>query len=53
MWGITLSGPLPVVGLVRRYHTNYLMGRSLLQKRVRLATTLFSHPSRERELMRY
>ena len=32
MWGITLSGPLPVVGLVRRYHTNYLMGRSLLQK---------------------
>ncbi len=32
MWGITLSGPLPVVGLVRRYHTNYLMGRSLLLK---------------------
>ena len=34
MWGITLSGPLPVDGLVRRYRTNYLMGRSLLQKRV-------------------
>ena len=34
MWGITLSGPLPVVGLVRRYRTNYLMGRSLLQERV-------------------
>ena len=32
VWGITLSGPLPVVGLVRRYHTNYLMGRSLLPK---------------------
>ena len=30
MWGITLSGPLPVVGLVRRYRTNYLMGRSPL-----------------------
>ena len=34
MWGITLSGPLPVVGLVRRYRTNYLMGRSLLPKRL-------------------
>ena len=32
VWGVTLSGPLPVVGLVRRYHTNYLMGRSLLLK---------------------
>ena len=34
MWGVTLSGPLPVVGLVRRYRTNYLMGRSLLLKRL-------------------
>ncbi len=34
MWGVTLSGPLPVVGLVRHYRTNYLMGRSLLFKRV-------------------
>ena len=33
VWGITLSGPLPVVGLVSRYLTNYLMGRSLLLKR--------------------
>ncbi len=34
VWGTTLSGPLPVVGLVRRYRTNYLMGRSpLLQPR--------------------
>ena len=30
VWGVTLSGPLRVVGLVRRYRTNYLMGRSLL-----------------------
>ena len=30
MWGVTLSGPLPVVGLVSRYLTNYLMGRSPL-----------------------
>ena len=30
VWGTTLSGPLPVVGLVRRYRTNYLMGRSPL-----------------------
>jgi hypothetical protein len=30
VWGVTLSGPLPVVGLVSRYLTNYLMGRSLL-----------------------
>ena len=34
MWGIILSDPLPVVGLVSRYLTNYLMGRSLLFKRV-------------------
>jgi hypothetical protein len=30
VWGVALSGPLPVVGLVRRYRTNYLMGRSPL-----------------------
>ena len=30
MWGIILSDPLPVVGLVSRYLTNYLMGRSPL-----------------------
>ena len=30
VWGTTLSGPLPVVGLVSRYLTNYLMGRSPL-----------------------
>ncbi len=30
VWGTTLSGPLPVVGLVGHYPTNYLMGRSSL-----------------------
>ena len=30
VWGTTLSGPLPVVGLVSFYLTNYLMGRSPL-----------------------
>jgi hypothetical protein len=30
VWGVTLSGPLPVVGLVGHYPTNYLMGRSPL-----------------------
>ncbi len=32
VWGFTLSGPLPVVGLVSRYLTNYLMGRSPLPR---------------------
>ncbi len=27
VWGITLSGPLPIADLVSRYLTNYLMGR--------------------------
>ena len=34
MWGIILSDPLRVVGLVGRYPTNYLMRRSPLFKRV-------------------
>ena len=29
MWPITLSGRLPIVGLVGLYLTNYLMGREL------------------------
>ncbi len=33
VWGVTLSGPLPVVGLVGHYPTNYLMGRSPLPER--------------------
>ncbi len=28
VWGVTLSGPLSVVALVRRYRTNKLMDRS-------------------------
>jgi hypothetical protein len=34
VWGTTLSGPLPVIGLVGRYPTNYLMGRRPLPKRI-------------------
>ena len=30
MWGIALSGPLPIVALVSRYLTNKLMGRMLI-----------------------
>ncbi len=33
VWGITLSRPLPVIGLVGHYPTNYLMGRRPLPKR--------------------
>ena len=32
VWGVTLSGPLPVVALVGRYPTNKLMGRRPLPK---------------------
>ena len=32
VWGVALSGPLPVIGLVGRYLTNYLMGRRPLSK---------------------
>ena len=39
MWGIILSDPLPVVGLVGSYPTNYLMGRSPPLKQPKL----FSH----------
>jgi len=30
VWGIPLSGPLPIVALVCRYHTNKLIGRILI-----------------------
>ena len=33
VWGFTLSRPLPVIGLVGHYPTNYLMGRRPLPKR--------------------
>ena len=45
VWGTTLSGPLPVVGLVRRYRTNYLMGRSSLPQPRKFPKMLLSHPS--------
>ena len=34
MWPITLSGRLPIVDLVGRYLTNYLMGRELTLCRI-------------------
>ena len=34
VWPITLSGRLPIVGLVGRYLTNYLMGRELTPYRI-------------------
>ncbi len=33
VWGIILSDPLLVVGLVSRYLTNYLIGRGLILER--------------------
>ena len=34
VWLVVLTDQLPVIGLVRRYHTNDLMGRRLLLPRV-------------------
>ena len=34
VWLIILSNQLPIVGLVGRYPTNYLMGRGLILRRV-------------------
>ena len=34
MWPITLSGRLPIVDLVSRYLTNYLIGRELTSYRI-------------------
>ena len=34
MWPITLSGRLPIVDLVGRYLTNYLIGRELTPNRI-------------------
>jgi len=33
MWGVMLSHPLPIVGLVGLYPTNYLIGRTPIFKR--------------------
>ena len=40
VWGTTLSGPLPVNGLVSRYLTNYLMGRSPLPQPLKFICSL-------------
>ncbi len=34
LWLVVLSDQLPVIGLVGRYLTNYLMGRGSLSKRL-------------------
>ena len=40
MWPITLSGRLPIVDLVGRYLTNYLIGRELTPNRITPFTSL-------------
>ena len=40
MWPITLSGRLPIVALVGRYLTNWLMGRELISYRIPPLTPL-------------
>ena len=40
MWPITLSGRLPIVALVGRYLTNYLIGRELIHIRYNLLPLL-------------
>ena len=45
VWGTTLSGPLPVVGLVSLDLTNYLMGRSSLPQPRKFPQRLLSTPS--------
>ncbi len=34
VWGVTLSRPLPIIGLVGHYPTNYLIGRGPIQERL-------------------
>ena len=45
VWGTTLSGPLPVVGLVSLYLTNYLMGRSPLPQPLKFPYTFLKSAS--------
>ena len=40
MWPITLSGRLPIVGLVGRYLTNYLIGREPTPNRISPLTSI-------------
>ena len=49
MWPITLSGRLPIVDLVGRYLTNYLIGRELTPYRY----PFYPLAMRLRGLMRY
>ena len=44
VWGTTLSGPLPVVGLVSCYLSNYLMGRSSLPQPQKFIQRLLNPP---------
>ena len=44
MWPITLSGRLPIVGLVGRYLTNYLIGRELTPDRIAPFTSVPCDP---------
>ncbi len=55
MWLIILSDQLPVLGLVSRYLTNYLMGRGpILWREASEEVPRFSRrPRRARGLMRY
>ena len=39
LWLTTLSGQLPVIGLVGRYPTNYLIGRRPLHQLLKLSLT--------------
>ena len=47
VWGTTLSGPLPVFGLVGCYSANYLMGRRLILKREVLRSSALTSASFE------
>jgi hypothetical protein len=45
VWGVILSDPRPVVGLVGFYPTNYLMGRSPLPRRLISRRSFLSTPT--------
>ena len=49
MWPIDLSVRLPIVGLVSRYLTNYLIGRESILERLTFGTSVM----RQMYIMRY
>ena len=49
MWPIDLSVRLPIVGLVSRYLTNYLIGRESILERLTFGTSVM----RQKYIMRY